>query len=68
MLSWIFRHRRRLRVIYGVVDSPALPGRRFAGTSPAGADQEPDRKARPGEVRVLARHVVVRPMPRRVAS
>jgi hypothetical protein len=71
MLSWIFRNRLRLRVIYGTAVLPPLPGTRFAeehrwGWS-AGATTRAGRQ-RPGEVRVLSRHVVVRPMPRRVPS
>jgi hypothetical protein len=70
MLSWIFRHRRRLRAIYGVVDAPPLPGSRFASAPPPppSPGSGPRRRARPGEVRVLALHVVVRPMPPRMAS
>jgi hypothetical protein len=68
MLSWIFRHRRRLRVIYGVGEIPALPGRRFAAGGPTEGDLARSGRPRPGEVRVLSRHVVVQPMPPRVAS
>lgn len=67
MLSWIFRNRLRLRVIYGVEQAPQLPGPRFARGRRAPPASAPGR-ARPGEVRVLSRHVVMRPMPPRVTS
>jgi len=70
MLSWIFRNRLRLRVIYGTAEVPCLPGARFADGGGGGrtAGPRPSGRQRPGEVRVLRRHVVVRPMPPRVPS
>jgi hypothetical protein len=68
MLSWIFRNRRRLRVIYGVAPAPTLAGPRFGSVEAATAALEQGGKPRPGEVRVLSRHVVIRPMPPRIAS
>lgn len=69
MLSWIFRHRGRLQVIYGTVAPPRLAGRRFAEPEGEGAAISESRtRARPGELRRRGRHVVVRPLPRRVAG
>jgi hypothetical protein len=68
MLSWVFRHRARLQVIYGRVEGPQLAGERFRlirEPAPLAGGPEP---ARPGEVRLRARgQVEIRPMPRRVA-
>ena len=69
MLSWIFRNRLRLRTIYGHPDAPSLPGARFA---PDPDEPAPPRlpgqiSHRPGEVWRTQRHLMVRPMPSRVA-
>ena len=68
MLSWVFRHRARLQVIYGRVEGPKLAGERFnLSREPAllAAGPEP---TQPGAVRLRARgQVEIRPMPRRVA-
>jgi len=69
MLSWIFRNRRRLRVIYGTVPAPELAGPRFRGSDAHGipeAAPEPARP-RPGELRRRKHHLLLRPMPRRIA-
>ena len=71
MLSWVFRNRLRLRVIYGVAEVPPLPGARFSGRRSPGSGAAAEGRStrqRPGEVRVLSRHVVLRPMPPRVPS
>ena len=49
MLSWIFRHRQRLLIIYGSKAAPALAGARFA------------RKSQRQEIPVVARAREVRP-------
>ena len=70
MLSWIFRNRRRLRVIYGTVPAPALVGARFEEQPAPALEAEAlaTSRPRPGELRRRKQHVLVRPMPRRVAS
>lgn len=69
MLSWIFRNRRRLRTIYGIVATPALAGRRFGEQTPAALPVEAEDSSHPspGELRRRKQHVLVRPMPRRIA-
>jgi hypothetical protein len=69
MLSWIFRNRRRLRVIYGAVPAPALAGPRFREADLRELLEEASEpsRPRPGELRRRKHHLVVRPMPRRVA-
>lgn len=70
MLSWIFRHRNRLQVIYGAVAPPPLVGERFAQPPPDNAGRLPKvrKETRPGAVEAARRGVVVlRPMPPRAA-
>ena len=69
MLSWVFRHRARLQVIYGRVAGPKLAGERFSqGQEPEPLAATGPEPARPGEIRLRARgQVEIRPMPRRVA-
>ena len=65
MLSWIFRHRQRLLIIYGSEAVPALAGARFAG--------EPQRQeipvvarvreVRPGGIAWSGKQLWVRPLP-----
>jgi len=58
-------------VIYGMAEAPPLPGARFSGArsgAARGSERDGSGRQRPGEVRVLSRHVVVRPMPPRVPS
>lgn len=68
MLSWIFRNRRRLRVIYGTVPGPALAGALFEEQIPPAlpAAQVDSSRPAPGELRRRKQHVLVRPMPRRM--
>ena len=72
MLSWVYRNRRRLMVIYGVAEELSLPGLRFAphpdrrdrGAGEEGAScEEP---VEPGRLVRRRRWTVVRPMPPRV--
>ena len=71
MLSWIFRNRARMQIVYGTVEPPPLAGARF-GRSHGGDARRPDglglppAPARPGELRRFGRRVEMRPMPRRV--
>lgn len=70
MLSWIFRHRARLQVIYGRVEGPPLAGERFrvAGQAVAALPAAGPDPAAPGELRLRRDgQVEIRPMPRRVA-
>ena len=70
MLSWVFRFRARLQVVYGRVESPPLVGARFASRQESLPlpDRAQSGPARPGELRLRARgQVEIRPMPRRVA-
>jgi hypothetical protein len=63
VLSWIFRHRQRLSTIYGMVQSPALPGPRLAQAPPLQFESGPARRA--GHLSRRGKSVVVRPMPPR---
>ncbi|MFO1010599.1 MAG: hypothetical protein U1F29_11110 [Planctomycetota bacterium] len=67
MRSWIFRHRLRLRAIYGPRPAPA-PAPTRAGTMPA--HREPPERLgglRPGEGAFHGEHYVLRPMRRGAA-
>jgi hypothetical protein len=66
MLSWVFRNRARLELIYGVVAPPRLAGERFANSGPAALPAPRDRELRPGEFRGRGARLVIRPMARRV--
>lgn len=68
MLSWIFRHRQRLGVIYGMAPIPALPGARLQAAPTGGpmAIAEGEDPVRPGALRRRGRVIELRPMPRRV--
>ena len=53
--------------LYGAVPTPELAGRRFAEET-AAAEPEPDAgRPEPGQLRRRKQHVLVRPMPRRIA-
>lgn len=58
MLSWVFRNRRRLLVVYGVMNPAELPDEVLSS-----AAEEP---FEPGRVVRRRRWTLVRPMPRRV--
>jgi hypothetical protein len=62
MRSWVFRHRQRLRVIYGVAPAASAP----SAAKPR-ATESRARGLDPGEWRRTSRHVVLRPMRRRSA-
>lgn len=57
MHSWVFRHRQRLRLIYGPAPPPALPARveRPPDERPASDDA--------GQVLRRSRYVILMPMP-----
>lgn len=59
MRSWVFRHRQRLRVIYGVGPAAQANAARTSKSRRGGLD--------PGEWRRTRRHFVLRPMRRRSA-
>jgi len=62
VLSWVFRNRERLMIVYGRVAPPPLVGRRFAASSaPAGS---PGRDRRPGRIVRRRRWTVLVPMRR----
>ena len=69
MLSWIFRNRARVQIVYGMLEPPALAGARFErgrdGPGRQGSAETPG-TARPGELRRRGRQLELRPMPRRV--
>ena len=58
MLSWIFRHRLRLQVIYGAAPLPPLPGTRFAAVE----ERSARRGRAPGTLRRSGGALVVVPM------
>jgi hypothetical protein len=65
MLSWIFRHRQRLLIIYGSEVAPALAGARFARSEqrveiPVVASA---REVRPGGIAWSGRQLWLRPLP-----
>jgi hypothetical protein len=63
MLSWIFRHRQRLGVIYGRTRAPALAGPRFSPPRALLSARPAD--LRPGELARRGRFVELRPMHKR---
>lgn len=65
VLSWIFRHRGRLRQIYGDAPPPPLPGERFAPAGPRVVRTL--RSAGPGELVRSRGATTMKPMPRRSA-
>jgi hypothetical protein len=65
VLSWIFRYRQRLTIIYGRVAPAALAGERFRGTRTEGFEElGPRSPVRPGRLAWRGQHLVVAPMPR----
>jgi hypothetical protein len=71
VLSWIFRNRSRVQIVYGTLAPPPLAGARFepaqdGAASGVRASGDSPRPARPGELRRLRKGVELRPMPRRV--
>lgn len=68
MLSWVFRHRDRLMLVYGRVPPPPLAGRRFAARSESRDGDGPGRRERiPGTVVRRRRWTVIVPMPMALA-
>jgi hypothetical protein len=66
MHSWVFRHRARLRVIYGVAaERPAEPAPRPARRLKPGHGAARGVKTAPGTIRRGATGVTLRPMRRR---
>ena len=64
MLSWVFRHRARLRVIYGLQPLaepvPCLPAAQLAESESGETGSE---RLAPGHWARRSRYVVLRPMP-----
>jgi hypothetical protein len=65
MLSWIFRHRQRLLIIYGSGTAPARAGGRFEHRPPPEeiAVAASARELRPGGIAWSGRHLWLRPLP-----
>ncbi len=71
MYSWVFRHRRRLQVIYGLAPAPALPevregreGRDRSADRPEVAKRQlaPPARLEPGDWARRSKYLVIRPM------
>lgn len=67
MLSWVFRHRARLRVIYGLAPAeglvPCLPAAKVVESEPNEQGEAGDKRLAPGHWARRSRYVVLRPMP-----
>jgi len=65
VLSWIFRYRQRLAVVYGRVAPAPLAGERFRGARGEGFEElRPREEVRPGRLAWRGRSLIVGPMPR----
>jgi hypothetical protein len=67
MLSWVFRHRHRLRLVYGSAPAPALPNAAVSAERDADRAVRAARRHAPGSGSI-ERHgefLVIGPMPRR---
>ena len=61
MLSWVFRHRERLMLVYGHVQPPPLVGARFAPLEEPAAASPSERV--PGQIVRRQRWTLLVPMP-----
>ena len=68
MYSWVFRHRRRLQVIYGLTPAPALPEVREGRERGAGRPKVTERQLapathlEPGDWARRSKYLIIRPM------